>query len=276
MKGDRIMKVTKSAVRCVLEGALIGAAGMIPGASGGILAVAFGVYRKAIDAIAGLLKNFKSNFLFLLPYGIGGCMGILITARLLEWLLSNWRMPLMYLLIGMVLGGVPSLMRSANAKLTPKYAACIVLGGAITAALALLDNSSVSAGYREFTHLAAFLSGALITVGIVIPGVSTSFILMYIGWYEPFLSAFNKMQLSYLFCAAAGACAVAILLISFIRRMFNKHPAGASYCILGFLLGTVIMIFPGFAGGLTSIFHILLTITGFCGTLLLQKLGKES
>ena len=61
------MKVNKSAVRCALEGALIGAAGMIPGASGGVLAVAFGVYRKAIDAIAGLLKDFKTNFLFLLP-----------------------------------------------------------------------------------------------------------------------------------------------------------------------------------------------------------------
>ena len=55
------MKVDKSAVRCALEGALIGAAGMIPGASGGVLAVAFGVYRKAIDAIAGLFKNFRQK-----------------------------------------------------------------------------------------------------------------------------------------------------------------------------------------------------------------------
>ena len=270
------MKISKSAAQCILEGMLIGSVGMIPGASGGVLAVAFGVYRKAIDAIAGLLKNFKTNFLFLLPYGIGGCMGILITARLLEWLLANWRMPLMYLLIGMVLGGVPSLIRSANAKLTPKYIACVILGGALTAALALLDNSAVSAGYREFTHLAAFLSGALITVGIVIPGVSTSFVLMYIGWYEPFLSAFNKMQISYLLCAAAGAAAVAVLLVSFVRRMFNKHPAGASYCILGFLLGTVAMIFPGLAGGMKTLFHLLLAAAGFCCTLLLQRLGEES
>ena len=270
------MKVDKSAVRCALEGALIGAAGMIPGASGGVLAVAFGVYRKAIDAIAGLFKNFKQNFLFLLPYGIGGCIGILITARLLEWLLAEWRMPLMYLLIGMVLGGVPSLMASANAKPTPKYITCVILGGAVTAALALLDSSAVSAGYREFTHLAAFLSGALITVGIVIPGVSTSFILMYIGWYEPLLSAFNRLQISYLICAAGGAAAVTVLLISFIRRMFNKHPAGASYCILGFLLGTVIMIFPGFAGGFSTVFHILLAVAGFFCTLLFQRLGDPS
>ena len=270
------MKVTKSAVRSVLEGTLIGAAGMIPGASGGVLAVAFGIYRKAIDAIAGLLKNFKRNFLFLLPYGIGVCVGMLLTARALEWLLQNWRMPLMYLLIGMVLGGVPSLMRSANAKLTPKYAACVILGAAVIAALALLDNSAVSVGYGKFSHAAAFFSGALITVGIVIPGVSTSFILMYIGWYEPLLSAFNRLQINYLLCAAAGAAAVTVLLISFVRRMFRSHPAGASYCILGFLLGTVVMIFPGFAGGLQTIFHLLLAAAGFFCTVLFQRLGKES
>lgn len=264
------MKVTKSAVRCILEGTLIGAAGMIPGASGGMLAVAFGVYRRAIDAIAGLLKDFKQNFLFLLPYGIGVCIGVFITARALEWLLLNWRMPLMYLLIGLVLGGVPSLIRSANAKLTPKYAACIILGGAITAALAFLDNSAVSANYREFGYMAAFISGALITVGIVIPGVSTSFILMYIGWYEPLLSAFNRLQMDYLLCAAAGALTVTVLLISFVRRMFREHPAGASYCILGFLLGTVVMIFPGLGKGIPLI------AAGFCCTLLFQHFGGES
>ena len=270
------MKVTKSFVRCVLEGTLIGAAGMIPGASGGMLAVAFGIYRKAIDAIAGLLKDFKTNFLFLLPYGMGGCVGILLTARLLQWLLTSWRMPLMYLLIGLVLGGIPALLRSAGAKLSPKYAACVILGGAVTAVLALLDSSAVSAGYREFTHIAAFLSGALITVGIVIPGVSTSFILMYIGWYEPLLFAFNNLRLSYLICAALGAFMVTILLVSFVRKMFRSHPAGASYCILGFLLGTVVMIFPGFSGGMRSVLHILLTIAGFFCTLFLQRLGEES
>lgn len=270
------MKVTKSAVRCVLEGTLIGATGMIPGASGGVLAVAFGIYRKALDAVAGLLKNFKQNFLFLLPYLIGVCIGAFITAHALEWLLQNWRVPLMYLLIGLVLGGAPSIISSANAKLTPKYAACIILGGAVTAALAFLDSSAVSVNYREFGYMAAFISGALITVGIVIPGVSTSFILMYIGWYEPMLSAFNRLQLSYLLCAAAGALTITVLLISFVRRMFREHPAGASYCILGFLLGTVVMIFPGFSTGWALLLHILLAMAGFCCTLMLERLGRES
>ena len=267
------MKVTKSAVNRVLEGTIIGAVGMIPGASGGMIAVAFGVYRKIIDSAAGLLKNSKENFLFLLPYGIGVCIGLLLTARVLQWLLENWRIPLMYLLIGLVLGGIPSLIKSAGKKFCRKYAYCVLLGSVITAVLAFLDSTAVSTAYRDFGHIAALLSGALITIGIVIPGVSTSFILMYIGWYEPLLAALNSFQLSYLACAAGGAAMVAILLISFVRRMFLRHPAGASYCILGFLLGTVVMIFPGFVGGASQILYILLAAAGFCCTLLLQRIG---
>ncbi len=267
------MKANKTIANKLLEGAIIGAVGMIPGASGGVLAVAFGIYRSVIDALAGLTKNFKGSLLFLLPYGIGAAAGMLLTARLLEWLLGNWRIPLMYLLIGLVLGGVPSLIRSAGVRFSPKYALFILIGGAITTALALLDRGSTSASYREFTHLAALISGAIITIGVVIPGVSTSFILMYLGWYEPLLAAFNRLQLSYLACAGAGALVVAALLVSIVKRMFRKYPAQASYCILGFLIGTVIMIFPGFSSGTQLLLHIALCLAGFGCTLLLQRLG---
>lgn len=268
------MKANKTLANQLLEGAIIGAVGIIPGASGGVLAVAFGIYRNVIDAVAGLTRDFKRNFLFLLPYGIGGAVGMLSTARLLEWLLENWRIPLMYLLIGLVLGGVPSMIRSAGVKFSPKYAVFVLLGGLLTTALALLSSGGASGAHLEFTHISAFISGAIITIGVIIPGVSTSFILMYLGWYEPLLCALNRVQLSYLICAGAGALIVAALLISFVRRMFRRHPAQANYCILGFLLGTVIMIFPGFSSGAQQVFHLLLCAAGIVCTLLLQKCGE--
>lgn len=269
------MKAKKNLANQLLEGAIIGAVGIIPGASGGVLAVAFGIYRNVIDAVAGLTRDFRRNFLFLLPYGIGGAVGMLSTARLLEWLLENWRIPLMYLLIGLVLGGIPSIIRSAGVKFSPKYAVFALLGGLLTIALAMLNDGGASGGYLEFTHISAFISGAIITIGIIIPGVSTSFVLMYLGWYEPLLCALNRIQLSYLTCAGAGALIVAALLISFVKRMFHRYPTQASYCILGFLLGTVIMIFPGFSSGTQLVFHLLLCATGIACTLLLQKCGKS-
>ena len=96
---------SRNTLQAVLEGTLIGAAGLIPGASGGIMAVAFGVYQEALDAIIGLFSNFKKSFSFLWPYGLGVAIGVFGCAFALEWLLKNWNMPFMYMLIGMVLGG---------------------------------------------------------------------------------------------------------------------------------------------------------------------------
>ena len=87
------------------QGAIIGVAGIIPGASGGVLAVSMGVYRSIVNAVLSLLKDFRKNFLYLLPFGLGGVAGILLTARGLAFLLANHRGALMYALMGMVLGG---------------------------------------------------------------------------------------------------------------------------------------------------------------------------
>lgn len=97
---------SRNTLQAVLEGTLIGAAGLIPGASGGIMAVAFGVYQEALDAIIGLFSDFKKSFSFLWPYGLGVAIGVFGCAFALEWLLKNWNMPFMYMLIGMVLGGI--------------------------------------------------------------------------------------------------------------------------------------------------------------------------
>ena len=113
---------SRNTLQAVLEGTLIGAAGLIPGASGGIMAVAFGVYQEALDAIIGLFSNFKKSFSFLWPYGLGVAIGVFGCAFALEWLLKNWNMPFMYMLIGMVLGGIPSIIKEAGKPFSLKYA----------------------------------------------------------------------------------------------------------------------------------------------------------
>ena len=80
---------SRNTLQAVLEGTLIGAAGLIPGASGGIMAVAFGVYQEALDAIIGLFSNFKKSFSFLWPYGLGVAIGVFGCAFALEWLLKR-------------------------------------------------------------------------------------------------------------------------------------------------------------------------------------------
>ena len=176
---------SRNTLQAVLEGTLIGAAGLIPGASGGIMAVAFGVYQEALDAIIGLFSNFKKSFSFLWPYGLGVAIGVFVCAFALEWLLKNWNMPFMYMLIGMVLGGIPSIIKEAGKPFSLKYAVCSLLGAVLVAAIALLDDKLTGSNPWEYTYLTAALAGGIIAIGIVIPGISTSFILMFMGLYVP-------------------------------------------------------------------------------------------
>ncbi len=257
--------------RAIIEGALIGAVGIIPGASGGILAVAFGVYQDALDAIIGLFSNFKKSFAFLWPYGLGVATGIFGCAFALEWLLKHWNMPFMYLLIGMVLGGIPSIIKEAGQPFSAKYAVCTLLGAALIAAIALFDDKLTGSEPWEYTYLTAALAGGIISIGIVIPGISTSFILMFMGLYEPLLSSLTRLDLPYLICAGCGALIVGVLLIFAVRRMFRLHPAAANYSVLGFLAGSAVLIFPGLAPFFKELLYLALCALGFFLTVLMNR-----
>lgn len=260
----------------IAQGAIIGAAGIIPGASGGVLAVSMGVYRPIVDAVLSLLKAFKKNFLYLLPFGIGGVAGILLTARGLEWLLASCRGALMYALMGMVLGGVPGLIQDANAEgFHKRYLAGTLAGLLLAVVMASLDTAFTGGGAWPFTPATMAIAGAILAVGIVIPGVSTSFVLMFMGLYEPLLSALNRFDIPVLFYMGLGLAASGILLLFFVRRMFNRHRGYAYYCVLGFLLGTVALIFPGFYPFPAQLWYFVLFAAGAAATLLMGRLSQR-
>lgn len=258
------------------QGAIIGAAGIIPGASGGVLAVSMGVYRSIVNAVLSLLKDFRKNFLYLLPFGLGGVAGILLTARGLAWLLANHRGALMYVLMGMVLGGVPDLIRDANTGgFHKRYLAGTLLGLLLAVSLASLDNAVTGGGDWPFTPATMAMAGAILAIGIVIPGVSTSFVLMFMGLYDPLLAALNRLDIPVLFYMGLGLGAAGILLLLFVRRMFNRHKAYSDYCVLGFLLGTVVLIFPGFRPFPTQLWYLMLFAAGAAVTLLMGRLSRR-
>lgn len=260
----------------IAQGSIIGAAGLVPGASGGVLAVAMGVYRPIVNAVLALLKAFKKNFRFLLPYGIGVVFGILITARGLEWLLERYKPALMYALMGMVAGGVPGLVRDANAQgFHKRYLVGTLLGLLLAVVLASLDEVITGGGAWPFTPLTMVMAGAILAVGIVIPGVSTSFVLMYMGLYEPLLKALNRLDIPVLFFMGLGLAAAGVLLLLFVRRMFNRHQSYAYYCVLGFLLGTLALIFPGLYPFPGMALYILLFAAGLASTRLMERLPRR-
>lgn len=256
----------------LLKGAIIGVAAILPGASGGVIAVSMGVYRPVIDAVVGFFKAVKRNVLFLLPLGIGGVIGVFATSRLVEWLMLNWKMPVMYALIGLVLGGVPSFMKEANQHgFRKRYLFGTVFGIALILLFAAGDKLLTGGEAWPFNGWTAALAGVLIALGTVIPGISTSFILMYMGLYEPLLSAINRFDIPLMACVAAGAGLTVLATITLVKRMFDRHHGYAYYAVLGLLIGSIVLIFPGFAWSWTQALCILLFAGGFAATYLICR-----
>ncbi len=262
----------------MIKGAIIGFGGILPGASGGILAVSTGVYERIFEAISNLFKDIKGSLSFLLPLLIGSLIGLLPMSFLLEWLLGSYEVPVTYLLIGLVLGGIPSFIRQANAQngFKPKYLIGTFVGICVAAGLFFLEKTFVSGSALEFNFLTAMLSGALIATGIVIPGISSSFILMFLGLYEPLLASLNSFNAGMLFAALSGGLIVAALLFIFVRKMLEKYRSATYYTSFGLLLGTVFLIFPAPVWSIEQVLYIILLIVGFFSSFFMDKFDTTS
>lgn len=274
-------------IKRFVAGIVIGIGGIIPGVSGGILAVSMGIYKPMLDAIGCFFKNIKKNFLFLMPIAIGGAVGVLSMSKLVEITLEKYEMFVMYLFIGLVAGGIPGILKTANSRtgFKPKYLIASICGALFIGALALCERLLINGKSLPFNVWTAILGGGLISVGTVIPGVSTSFILIFLGLYKPMLSCFNTFvdfkliftmlsgdtaardawlnSFLMLLFVALGLAVVALALILFVRRLFNKHHEYAHYAVLGFLITSAILIFPGFERSFMQLIYTALLAGGF-------------
>lgn len=168
----------------ILAGFVIGAGAIIPGLSGGILAVSMGLYQPTIEAITGFFKAPKKNFNFLLPLGIGGVIGFVVFMFLIDSLFAKYQTEVVCLFMGLVIGSIPSFLKEANGDEPFKKTnwLYIILGFAFAITLVLLgfftgeSGTGAVAASRELTPLLAALCGGIIMIGTVLPGVSTSFI----------------------------------------------------------------------------------------------------
>ena len=100
----------------LLKGFIIGIAKIIPGVSGALIAISFGIYEKAIKAISNFFENPINNFLFLFPIGLGVLLSISLTSGLILYFINNYYFPTILLFIGLIMGGIPSLINNINIK----------------------------------------------------------------------------------------------------------------------------------------------------------------
>lgn len=238
--------------RNALAGLLMGIGCVLPGVSGGVMAVSFGLYRPMLDAVLGIFHDTRRKLLFLAPLALGGAAGLLLGARCLGTAMRLYEKPMLCLFTGFILGGVPDLLAEAEAggRFRRRWLGALAGGVLLALPMALLRAQGVERAL-SLTPLQALAVGMAEGVGTVVPGLSTSFLLMNLGWYQAYLDALAHPQAGVLGLVALGFAASALASMKAVQWLFDHARGYAYYAVLGFLLVSVALVFPGFGSGWT-------------------------
>lgn len=248
-----------------LKGIAISISQIVPGVSGGTIAIVLGIYDKLLHAVNNILKDFKNQYKILLQVGLGAIVGILLFSNLVSILLGRYPIQLGYLFIGIILGGAPLMFRKATVNGFNKKSLVYLIIGIITVMLMSGSGSEnptiiTSLSFANFIWL--FIAGVIIAIALILPGISGSFMLLVLGLYSTVINAVTELNILVLFPIALGGIVGTILTSNIIEKLLRNYPAPTYMIIFGFILGSVINVFPGY-DPIGSIVGVFLGILGF-------------
>ena len=211
-------------------GCLIGLGAIIPGVSGGVIAMALGLYEPILKAASGFFRSPGKNIRRLAPIALGAGLSAVAFSGAISWLLGAYRRQVLFLFIGLVCGSVPSFLRAANRN---GFKACYLLAAAPALLLVLLmQRIPPGAGEQAMDFSMLVLSGAILAVGIIVPGISASFILLYLGTYEGILKGLATGAFDVLTPVGIGFLAAAVLCVKALAYLFEHYHEYAYYTSL--------------------------------------------
>lgn len=259
MKSNFILKN----IILAIKGAIVGVGAMLPGVSGGVLCVAFGIYEPMMALLTHPVKAFKKYYGMFIPFLIGWALGFIFLAKGVEVLFSFSPEIALMLFFGLIMGTVPELLHEA------KKSECKVgfTPFAITLSFAyllfhILENSALATvSPSVFTYV---LSGIIWGLSLIIPGLSSSSLLIMLGLYEPLTAGIAALDFSVILPFLAGIGTTALLLARVVTMLFEKHTSLLLQVISGFVIASSLKILPeSFSSLVTLIISLICCIAGF-------------
>jgi putative membrane protein len=269
-KTQNIPEITKpSAANAVLawfirlvKGVLVGIGAIVPGISGGVLMVVFGIYEPLLRFLANIRHNFLKNILYFLPIGIGGILGVIGFSAVVDFAFTHYAAQFIWLFIGFICGTFPSLFKTSGKEGRKPWHWILLLGMAIGTFflmrwLETIQNVTVAPNF-----LVWIMSGALTGFGLVIPGMSPSNFLIYLGLYQPMASGIRQLNFGVIIPLILGVVIVILIFAKLINWLFKKQYAFMYHFILGIVVGSTAAIIPAGVAGWTIAVCALLFIVG--------------
>ncbi len=261
----------------VLQGALIGLGAVLPGISGGVLCVVFGIYKTIMEFLADPFRKFKTHVPKLIPIGIGGVIGFLGVANILSFLLDKYPAQSVCVFIGLIGGMLPSLFREAGEQGRSK-ASFVSMGIAMVLVFALLISLQIFSVQITPNFLWYIFCGCCLALSVIAPGMSFSTLLMPLGLYEPFVAGIGHLDFSVLIPGGIGGLATVILFAKAVDTLFDRHYSVAFHAIVGVVIAATIMIIP-FASFTASVGSFMVNViclaVGAVAALYLDKFNQK-
>lgn len=247
----------KEKIILFIKGVVLGVAFVIPGVSGGTLAVLMGIYEELIEAASNFYKSiadFKKYIMYLLPIGLGVVFSVAVFAKLIKFGLDKAPIITILIFLGMIIGGIPALVRNVKGTKTNLKDMTLMLVGLIIVISMLIfhkSNTNVVLTNMSITgYITLFLVGAIAAVTMVVPGISGSFTLMLIGYYEPILNLVNDItsfknlgpNLILIFTFMLGVFIGIIFISKIIEWCLKHYKRETYYAIIGFVLSSIISV----------------------------------
>lgn len=228
----------------LVQGFIIGAGGILPGISGGVLSVIFGIYRPVMELLAHPKAALKKHFALLVPVGIGAALGFLGGSGLILVLFDHSEKLATCLFIGLILGTLPSLWGEAGQHGRSKnaYFACAL---SFLALSALLFYAQYGAFYTmQANFFGFFFCGLLWGLSLIVPGMTSSSILMAVGLLTPMVEGFTSFSPAVIVPWLLGMALVVLTLARLVNWCFTAHYSLFYHAVFGIVLASTLTIIP--------------------------------
>lgn len=281
-----------------LKGIFIGLANIIPGVSGGTIAVIFGIFDDLIDTINNFFRDIKKNLGFITPIGFGILFSILFFSSILELCLKKYSLPTNIFFVGLIFGSIPIIYKKAIKNGIKKN---YFLYTIISILIVILASNFNKNGATQINHdlsfiflLKIFFGGLLAAIAMIIPGISGSFIMVVLGIYPTVINSISNISRCLLnlsdknllirtgaiiFSLGLGLFLGILLISRLISVLLEKFYSETYFCILGLIIGSIYGIFASpmtYQSGINNFMILISVISFFVGAIISYFLGEKN
>jgi putative membrane protein len=289
-------------VKDFLNGIALGIVEIIPGVSGGTIAIILGFYFELIETINHFTKNIRKNLRFAIPLLLGMITGIILFSSLIKFLLNNYSFPTMLFFIGLITGIIPHIYKKTKEEHRLKLTNIVLIAAPfiLLIVLSFIKKEASVSNYEEIINnigipymIFIFIAGILAATALIIPGISGSFVLLLLGIYPlaiysisslgTLLSDFSNTALIFNILKVMAPLAVGIiigvlLMARLIENLLKNYQSVIYSLILGLLSGSVFFLFREpmvYSSGLSAVIVIIGAVTFLVGAVLSFLIGKK-